>query len=168
MGTVRAAGVGDVTPGLRVVDVSISPGNRACCRYVSRSRSRRDRAAAVAKRRGSVIVRYGSGGTPPQTVTRLTLRARRRSWGSFCRRVDRCRLVRRRKERGSSELPVERLPIGEDSLGNQFGIDDAAGLLRVEVVGSKQVAPTLGGCVPVDQHGVVIAVNSGCQFTVGG
>ena len=93
---------------------------------------------------------------------------RQRSWGGFCRRVDRCRLARRRKERASSGLPVERLPIGEDSFGNQFGIDDAAGLLRVEVVGSEQVAPTLGRCVPVDQHGVVIAFNSSCQFTVGG
>ena len=65
MGTVRAAGVGNVTSELQDFDVSVSQGNLACCRRVSSTPSRRDRAAAVARRRGSVSVRYGSGGTPP-------------------------------------------------------------------------------------------------------
>jgi len=86
----------------------------------------------------------------------------------FYRGRNRCCHIRRRKPMSEPGLRVERFPIGEDGLGDEFGVDHAAGLLRMKVVGSEQVAPAFCWCVPVNQHGVVVALNSGCQFAVGG
>ena len=168
MGTVWPAGVGNVTPGLRVFDGSVSSGNRGCCRLVSNIRSRRDRAATVAKRRGSIIVRCERGGSPPNGHPVDPTRALRRVERFPAGGRTRGRHAREPRLKHHPELPVERFPIGEDGLGDQFGVDDATGLLRVEVVGGEEITPAFGWCVPVDQHGVVVAINSGRQFAVGG